>query len=83
MATITQTLVSCVSISKPKEETVTRGTQYKFTLLNQSIIRSLGEIGHNFVFKNPNQVRIVAFERIFRGLIQGRISDIEDLKSQR
>jgi len=62
---------------------MTPGTLYKFTLLNQSIIRSLWEIGHNVSLKNPNQVRPVAFKIGFRGLLQDQISDIEDPKSQR
>ena len=82
MAASTQTVVSYVSISEPKEETMTRGTSYKFALLNQSIIRSLWEIGHNFVLKNPNQVKNVAFERRLRGILKGKILDIEDPKSQ-
>ena len=36
---------------------MTCGTPYKFTLVNESIIRSSWEIGHNFVLKNPNQVK--------------------------
>ena len=44
---------------------------YKFDLLNQSIIRSSWEIGHNFVLKNPNQVKPMAFERRFIRLIKG------------
>ena len=63
MVAITQTVVFFLSISETKDETVTRGKSYKFALLNQSIIRSLWEIGHNFVLENPNQVRPVAFER--------------------
>ena len=76
MATSAWTLVFDISISEPKEETVTRGKSYKFTLLNQSRIRSLWEIGHNFVLENPNQVRTMEFERSFRGILQGIISDI-------
>ena len=71
MVASTQTVVYWISISETKDETVTRGKSYKFALLNQSIIRSLWEIGHNFVLENPNQVRPVAFERSFRGLLQG------------
>ena len=71
VVTSTQTLVSYLSISETKDETVTRGKSYKFALLNQSRIRSLWEIGHKFVLENPNQVRPVAFERSFRGLLQG------------
>ena len=69
-----------LSISEPKEETVTRGKSYKFALLNQSIIGSLWDIGHNFALKNPNQVRPVTFERSLRGILKGQISDIEDLQ---
>ena len=79
MVTSTQTVVSWLSISETKDETVTRGKSYKFALLNQSIIRSLWEIGHNFVLENPNQVRPVAFKRELRGLTQCQILDIEDL----
>ena len=81
MATSKQTVVSYVSISEPKEETVTHGKSYKFALLNRSIIGSLWEIRHNFVLKNPNKIKPVAFERSFRGLLQGQILDIEDPKS--
>ena len=62
MVAITQTAVSWLSISKKKDEKVTRGNSYKFALLNQSRIRSLWEIGHNFVLENPNKVRPVALE---------------------
>ena len=68
MAASTSIVVSFISISEPKDETVTRGKLYKFALLNQSIIRSSWEIEYKVVLKNPNQVRPVAFERIFRGL---------------
>ena len=81
MEEITQNLVSFVSISKLKEKTVTCGKSYKFSLLNQSKIISLWEIGHKFVLKNPNQVRPMDLERSFRVLRQGQISDIEDPKS--
>ena len=63
------TIVSWLSILETKDETVTRGKSYKFSLLYQSIIRSLWEIGPNFVLENPNQVRLVAFKREFRGLL--------------
>ena len=59
------------------------GKSYNFSLLNQCIIRSSWEIGNKFFLKNPNQVRPVAFERRFIGLLQGRMLDIEDPKSQR
>ena len=71
MAEIAWTVVSCISILEPKEEIVTHGKSYKFVLLNQSKIGSLWEIGHNFVLKNPNQIKPMAFERSFRGLLQG------------
>ena len=83
MDTSTWTVVFSLSISEPKEETVTRGKSYKFSLLNQSKIGSLWEIGYNFALKNPNQIRPMAFERSFRRLLQGLISDIEDPKLQR
>ena len=63
------TIVFGILISEPKEETGTRGKSYNFSLLNESIIRSSWEIGHKFVLKNPNQVRPMEFERIFRGLL--------------
>ena len=63
-------VVSPISISELKEETVTYSKSYKFSLLNQSIIRSLWEIGHNFSLKNPNQVRPVSLERRLRGILQ-------------
>ena len=66
-----------------KDEIVTLGMSYKFALLNQSIIRSLWEIGHNFVLENPNQVRPVAFKIEFRGILQCLISDIEEPQSHR
>ena len=71
MVAITRPVVYWLSILETKDKIVTRGKSYKFALLNQSIIRSLWEIGHNFVLENPNQVRPVAFERSFRGLLQG------------
>ena len=71
MVTSTRPVVYWISILETKDKTVTRGKSYKFALLNQSRIRSLWEIGHNFVLENPNQVRPVAFERSFRGLLQG------------
>ena len=78
-----QNVVCFLSISEPKEKTVTRCKSYKFTLLNQTIIRSLWEIGHNFALKNQKHVRPMELERRFRGLPHDRISDIEDPKSQR
>ena len=83
MVASTHNLFYFLSTSELKDEIVTRGKSYKFALLNQSIIRSLWEIGNNCALKNPNQVRTVAFERGFRGLPQGQIFDIEVLKSQR
>jgi len=73
-------VVSSLSIVDLKDKTMTRGKFYKFALLNQSIIRSLWEIGHNFVLKNPNQVIPMALERRCRGLIQGQKSHIGDIK---
>ena len=69
MAASARTVVFGLSISELKEETVTHGKSYKFALLNQSKIGSLWEIGHNFALKNPNQIRPVAFERSFRGIL--------------
>ena len=66
----TQPVVSWISISETKDKTVTGGKSYKFALLNQSIIRSLWEIGHNIVLENPNQVIPMAFKRKFSGLLQ-------------
>ena len=83
MVASTWTVVSWLSISETKDETVTRGKSYKFALLNQSIIRSLWEIGHKFVLENPNQVRPVELEIRFKGIPQGQILDIEDLKPER
>ena len=68
MVTSTQTLVSFLSISETKDETVTRGKSYKFDLLKQSIIRALWEIGHNFTLKNQNYLRPMAFKGGFRRL---------------
>ena len=78
-----QNVVTFLSISGPEVERVTHGTPYKFSLLNQSIIRSLWEIGNNFALKNPNQVRPVELERRLRGLLQDRRSILGDLKLQR
>ena len=83
MVASTWTVLFRISISEPKKKTVTRGTPYKVALLKQSIIRSLWEIWHNFVLKNPNLVRPVALERRFRELPQYQISDIEERQSQR
>ena len=65
-----------------EQSVVTRGKSYKFALLNQPKIGSLWEVGNKFVLKNPNQVRPMEIERRFKGICQGRISDIEDPKSQ-
>ena len=70
MSKSAQAVVYFVSNSEPKYEIVTRATPYKFSLLNQSIIRSLWEIGHNIVLKNPNKVRPMELEIIFRGIIK-------------
>ena len=76
-----QIVVICVSISELKEETMTHGMPYKFSLLNQSIISSLWEIGNSFFMKYPNLVTPVQFERSFRGPIKDGILNIEDPKS--
>ena len=62
---------------------MTHGMSYKFSLLNQSIIRSLWEIGDKFSLKNPNHVRHMALERRLIGIKQDLRSHIWDLKSQR
>ena len=69
MAISTRTTVFGLSISEPKDETVTRGKSYKFALLNKYKIGSLWEIGHNFALKNPNQIKPMEFERSFRELL--------------
>ena len=70
MVVITQTVVCFLSISELKEETMIRGKSYKFAILNQSIIGSLWEIGHNVSLKNPNKVRPVTLERRCRGVLK-------------
>jgi len=62
---------------------VTRGTSYKFALLESSIIRSSLEIVHNFALENLNSIRLVALERGHRGLLQVIISELDDPKLQR
>ena len=62
---------------------MTRGTSYKFALLERSIIRSLWEIWHNSSFENPIGVRLVELERGHRGLPQVAISKLDVLKVQR
>ena len=62
---------------------MTCGILYKFTLLNQSIIRSSREIGHNSFLKNPISVWLVGLERRVGGLPQDEISDLGDLKLHR
>jgi len=62
---------------------VTCGTSYKFSLLNQAIIRSPWEIGHNSFLKNPILIRLVGLHRGLRGLPQDEILDPRDLKLQR
>ena len=69
--------------SEPEVETVTRGTSYKFALLNQSISRSLWEILYNSSLVNPIWIRLVALERGHRGLLQVTISELDDPKVQR
>ena len=62
---------------------MTRGTSYKFSLLERSIIRSLWEISHNSSLENPIGVRLVALERGHRGLPQVAILELGVLKVQR
>ena len=66
----------------PKVETVTRGTSYKFALLERSIIRSSWEIVHNSFLENLIWIRLVALERRYRGLLQIAISELKYLKVQ-
>ena len=68
--------------SDPKVETVTRGTSYKFTLLERSIIRSSSKIVHNSFLENPIWIRLVALERGHRGLPQNTILEFKDPKVQ-
>ena len=62
---------------------MTRGTSYKFALLERSIIRSLWEIWHNSSLENPIGVRLVALDRGHRGIPQVTISELDDPKLQR
>ena len=66
-----------------KVEIVTRGTSYKFAFLEGSIIRSSGEIVHNYFLENPIWIRLVALERGRKGLLQVAISELDDPKLQR
>jgi len=61
-------VVCWVSFLGLKDETVTRGTLYKFALLNQSIIRSSWEIEHNTFVKNAIFIRPVGLEIRLGGL---------------
>jgi len=54
---------------------MTRGTSYKFALLNQSIRRSSWEIRHKYFLKNPILIKHVGLERGLTGLPQYEISD--------
>ena len=72
-----------VSFSGSRVETVTRDTLYKFSLLNQSIIRSSWEIGHNSFLKNPILIRPMELERGLRGLPEDEISEPGELKLHR
>lgn len=62
---------------------MTCGTSYKFALLNQFIIRSSWEIGHNSFLKNSILIRPVGLERGLRGLPQDVILDPGDPKLHR
>ena len=53
------------------------------SLLNQTIIRSSWEIGHNSFLKNPIFIRPVGLERGLRGLPHDEISDPRDPKLHR
>lgn len=59
---------------------MTCGTSYKFALLNQCIIRSSWEIGHNPFLKNPILIRHVELEKGLKGLPQNEILDPRDPK---
>ena len=61
---------------------MTRGTSYKFTLLERFIIRSSWEIMHNSFLENPICIRLVALEREQRGIPQVAISELKDPKVQ-
>ena len=62
---------------------MTRNTSYKFAPLNQCIIKSLWENGHNSFLKNTILIRPVGLERGIKGLWQGKISDFRDTKLHR
>ena len=62
---------------------MTRGTSYKFTLLERSIIKSSWEIVHNSALENLNLIRLVELERGHRGLLQVTILELDDPKLQR
>jgi len=61
---------------------LTRGTSYKFALLERSIIRSSWEIVHNSFLENPIWIRLVALERGHRGLLQVEILELKYLELQ-
>ena len=73
----------CINFLESKVETVTRGTSYKFALLERFIIRSSWEIVPNSIVENLNLIRLVALERGHRGLLQVAILELDDLKLQR
>lgn len=64
-------------------EIVTCGSSYKFTILNQSIIRSLWEIGNNAILENPISIRLTGLEIGLSGLPQDKILILGDLKLHR
>jgi len=66
-----------------KVNTLTRGTSYKFILLNQSIIRSAWEIWHNTSLVNPILIRLAGLERELRGISKDEMLGLGDYKSQR
>jgi len=72
-----------VPFSEPKVERVTRGTSYKFALLNKSILRSSWEIWHNSSLENPILIRLVELEILLRGVPQEEISNLGDPKLQK
>jgi len=74
-------IVDCwLSFSGPKVGIVTRGTSYKFALLNQSIIKASWEIRHNSFLKNPTLTKLVRLERELRGIPEDEILDTGDPK---
>ena len=62
---------------------MTHETSFKFTLLNQSILKSLWAIWHNSSLENPILIRLAGLERLLRGSLQEEISYLGDPKLQR